>query len=57
LKKENSLRVFEIRVLRKIFGARRDEITVEWSRLHNEELYDLYCSPNIIWPIKARRMR
>jgi hypothetical protein len=56
LRKANSLRVFESRVLREIFGGRRDEITGEWSRLHNEELYDLYSS-NIIWAIKARRMR
>ena len=44
-------------LLRLIFEARRDEVRGEWSRLHNEELYDLYCSPNIIWAIKARRMR
>jgi hypothetical protein len=41
------MRVFEKRVLRRIFGPQRDEVTGEW-RLHNEELYDLYCSPNII---------
>jgi hypothetical protein len=49
--------VFENRVLRGIFGPKRDEVTGEWRRLHNEELYDLYSSPNIIWVIKSRRMR
>jgi hypothetical protein len=43
--------------LRKIFGPKRDEVTGQWRRLHNEELYDLYSSPNIIWVIKSRRMR
>ena len=43
-------------VLRRIFGARRDEVTGEWRRLHNEELNDLYCSPNIVRVIKLRRM-
>jgi hypothetical protein len=49
--------VFENRVLRRIFGPKRDEATVEWRRLHNEELNDLYSSPNIIWVIKLRRIR
>ena len=44
------------RVLRKIFGPKRDEVTGEWSRLHNEELNDLYSSPNIVRMIKSRRM-
>jgi hypothetical protein len=49
--------IFENKVLRRIFGLRRDEVTREWRRLHNEELNDLYCSPNIVWMIKPRRMR
>jgi hypothetical protein len=49
--------VFEIKVLRRIFGPRREEVTGEWRRLHNEELNDLYCSPNILRVIKTRRMR
>ena len=44
-------------MLRRIFGLRRDEVTGEWRRLHNEELNDLYCSPNIVRVIKSRRMR
>jgi hypothetical protein len=48
--------VFENRVLRRIFGAKRDGVTGEWIRLHNEELNDLYSSPNIIRVIKSRRM-
>jgi hypothetical protein len=49
--------VFENRVLRRIFGPKRDEATGEWRRLHNEELNDLYSSPNIIRVIKSTRMR
>jgi hypothetical protein len=49
--------VFENRVLRRIFGPKRDEVTGEWRKLHNEELHDLYSSPNIIRIIKSRRMR
>ena len=49
--------MFENMVLRRIFGLRRDDVTVEWRRLHNEELNDLYSSPNIVRVIKSRRMR
>jgi hypothetical protein len=56
LREEQRLRVFENRVLRRIFGAKRNEATGEWRRLHNEELNDLYSSPNIIRVIKSRRM-
>jgi hypothetical protein len=57
LREEQRLRVFENRVLRRIFGSKRDGATGEWRRLHNEELNDLYSSPNIIWVVKSRRMR
>jgi hypothetical protein len=57
LREEQRLRVFENRVLRRIFGPKRDEATGEWRRLHKEELNDLYSSPNIIGVIKSRRMR
>jgi hypothetical protein len=57
LKKEHRLGVFENRVLRRIFGPKRDEVTGELRKLHNEELHDLYSSPRIIRIIKARRMR
>jgi len=56
LREERGLRVFENRVLSRIFGSRRDEVTGEWTKLHNEELNDLYCSINVIWVIKSRRM-
>ena len=49
--------VFENMVLRRILGSRRDEVTGDWRRLHNEELNDLYCSPNIVRVIQWRRMR
>ena len=57
LLEERKLRVFENRVLRRIFGTRRDEVTGEWRRFHNEELNDLYSTPNIVRVIKSRRMR
>jgi len=57
LREERKLKVFENMVLRRIFGPRRDEVTGEWKRLHNEELNDLYSSPNIVRVIKSRRMR
>jgi hypothetical protein len=49
--------VFENRVLRRIFGPKRDKVTGEWRKLHNEELHNLYSSPDIIRQIKSRRMR
>jgi hypothetical protein len=51
------LRVFENRVLRRIFGPKRDEVTGEWRKLHNEELHNLYPFPDIIRQVKSRRMR
>jgi hypothetical protein len=56
LREDHRLRVFENRVLRKIFGPKRDEVTGGWRKLHNEELHSLYSSPSIIKVIKARRM-
>jgi hypothetical protein len=49
--------VFENRVLRRIFGSKRNEVTGDWRKLHNEELHNLYSSPSIIRMIKSRRMR
>ncbi|KAJ4447245.1 hypothetical protein ANN_09249 [Periplaneta americana] len=57
LRDENRLRVFENKVLREIFGAKRDEVTGEWRKLHNTELHALYSSPDIIRNIKSRRLR
>ena len=57
LREETKLRVFENMVLRRIFGPRRDDVKGEWRRLHNEELNDLYSSPNIVRVIKSRIMR
>ncbi|KAJ4439352.1 hypothetical protein ANN_07474 [Periplaneta americana] len=57
LREEHRLRVFENKVLRKIFGAKRDEVTGEWRKLHNTELHALYSSPDIIRHIKSRRLR
>jgi hypothetical protein len=57
VREEHRLRVFEKRVLRRIFGPKRDEVTGEWRKLHNKEFHDLYSSPSIIRIIKSQRMR
>jgi len=57
LRNESKLRVFENRMPRRIFGRKRDEVTREWRKLHNEELNDLYSSSNIVRMMKSRRMR
>ena len=57
LREERRLRVFENRVLRRIFGSERDEVTGEWRKLHKEELNYPYCSPSIVLVITSRRMR
>jgi hypothetical protein len=57
IKGGHRLRVFENRVLRRIFGSRRDEVAGDWRKLHNEKLHSLYSSPNIIRMIKSRRVR
>ena len=57
LREEHRLRMFENRVLRRIFGSKRDGVTGEWRKLHNEELNNLYCSPNIVRVIKWSKTR
>jgi len=57
LREERRLRVFENKVLRKVFGPKRNEVTVEWRQLHNEELNDLHSLPNIVRVVKSRRIR
>jgi hypothetical protein len=57
LREEGRLKVFENRVLRRVFGPKRDEVTGEWRKLHNEELNDLYSLPYIVRVVKSRRMR
>ena len=57
LREKRRLRVFENRVLRRVFGPKRDEVTREWRKLHNEELNDLYSLPNIVRVVKSRRIR
>ena len=57
LREGRRLRVFESRVLRRIFGAKRDEVTGEWRKLHNEEINDLYCSPNVVRVVKCLGLR
>ena len=57
LREEHRLRAFENKVLRKIFGAKKDEITGEWRKLHNDKLHALYSSPKIIRNLKYRRLR
>jgi hypothetical protein len=57
LREEHTLKVFEIRVVRRLFGLKRDEVTAEWNKLHNEGLHNLNSSPNIIRQIKSRRIR
>jgi hypothetical protein len=57
LREERRLRVYENRVLRRMFGSKMDEVTVEWRKLHNEELNNLYSPPTIVRVIKSRRMR
>jgi len=57
LREKHRQRVFENRVLRRTFGPKGVNVTGEWKKLHNEEIYEMYCSPNIVWVMKLRRMR
>ena len=57
LREKRRLRLFENRVLMRVFGPKRDEVTGEWRKLHNEELNDQYSLPNIVRVVKSRRMR
>ena len=57
LREERRLRVFENRVLRRVFGPKRDKVTGEWRKLHNEEFRDLYSLPNIVRVVKSRKMK
>jgi hypothetical protein len=57
LREERRPWIFENRVLRRVFGPKRDEVTGKWRKLHNEELNDLYSIPNIVWVVKSSRMR
>jgi hypothetical protein len=57
LREEHRLRVFENKVLRRISGPKRDEVTGEWRKLHSEELHNLYSAPDIVRQVKSRRMR
>jgi hypothetical protein len=57
LREECRLRVFENRAFRRIFGPTKAKVTGEWIKLHNEELHNLYSTPNIVWVIKSRKMR
>jgi hypothetical protein len=56
-RKERRLKIYEYMVLRRIFGPKKDGVTREWRKLHNEELNDLYSSSNIVRVVKSRRMR
>jgi len=56
-REEHRLRVFENRMLRRIFRPKRDKVTGEWRKIHNEELNDMYSSSSIVWVIKSRRIR
>jgi hypothetical protein len=57
LREERRLRVFENKVFRSVFGPKRDDVTVEWRKLHNEELNDLHSLPNIVRVVKSKIMR